>query len=347
MLISLGGALGGLFVGLIAPNFFSGYYEFPIGLALCAALVAMLAPRPAPAWLKARQLRLWRPALVVLFCGYAVFLVAAIRPSVHNYLAVRRNFYGQLRVRQSGDPSQEDSYRMLTHGRINHGEQMLNEKYRRQPVTYFCPGSGIGRMMAARSKDAQRVGVMGMGCGTLVAYGRPGDTYRIYEINPLVPSLAETQFTYLKDTPAKVEIAMGDARLSLEREPGQQFDLLVMDAFSGDSVPVHLITREAFQMYLRHLKPGGLLAVNVTNAYLDLRPVIERAASHFDKIAICFDFEPDEDDFLCFPSSWVAVADPSIRRTAPDLVKAGEVLRPKPGFRMWTDDFSSLRGILY
>jgi len=347
MLISLGGALGGLFVGLVAPNFFSGYYEFPIGLALCAALVAILAPRPAPQWLKARQLRLWRPALVVLFCGYAVFLGAAIRPSVHNYLAVRRNFYGQLRVRESGDASQEESYRMLTHGRINHGEQMLNEKYRRQPITYFCPGSGIGRMMSARSKGAQRVGVMGMGCGTLVAYGRPGDTYRIYEINPLVPSLAETQFTYLKDTPAKVEIAMGDARLSLEREPSQQFDLLVMDAFSGDSVPVHLITREAFQMYLRHLKPGGLLAVNVTNAYLDLRPVIERAASYFGKIAVYFEFEPDEDDFLCFPSSWVAVADPSIRQTAPDLVKAGEVLRPKPGFRMWTDDFSSLRGILY
>ncbi len=348
MMISLGGALGGLFVGLIAPNFFSGYYEFPIGLTLCAALVAMLAPRPSPARLKARWLRFWRPALVVLFCSYAVCLGMAIRPSVHNYLTIGRNFYGQLRVRQSGDPSQEDSYRMLTHGRINHGEQMLNEKYRRQPVTYFCPASGIGRMMAARSKlGAQRVGVMGMGCGTLVAYGRPGDTYRIYEINPLVPRLAETQFTYLKDTPAKVEIAMGDARLSLEREPSQQFDLLVMDAFSGDSVPVHLITREAFQMYLRHLKPGGLLAVNVTNAYLDLRPVIERAASYFGKIAIYYHFDPDEDDLLCFTSSWVAVADPSIRQTAPDLVKAGQVLAAKPGFRMWTDDFSSLRGILY
>ncbi|MBZ5607696.1 MAG: fused MFS/spermidine synthase [Acidobacteriia bacterium] len=348
LMISLGGAAGGIFVGLIAPNCFNAYYEFPIGLAFCAALVVMLAPGPTAGRLNIRWFRFWRPALVAVFCGYAVYLGVAIRHATHDYLAVERNFYGQLRVRQSGNASEEDSYRMLVHGRINHGEQMLNEKYRRQPVTYFCPSSGIGKLITARSHAGPlRVGVMGMGCGTLVAYGRPGDSYRIYEINPLVPPLAETLFTYLKDTPAKVEIALGDARLSLEREPNQQFDLLVMDAFSGDSVPVHLVTREAFQMYLRHLKPGGLLAVNVTNTYLDLRPVMERAASYFGKIAIYYDLEPDEDDdSFCFGSDWVAIADPSIRQTAPELVKAGQVLAPRSDFRMWTDDFSSMWGVL-
>ena len=348
VMVSLGGALGGLFVGLIAPNLFNADYEFPVGLGLCAALLVILAPVPAPLRGNARWLRFWKPALAALLSAYVVFLGVAIRNGFRGYLAVQRNFYGQLRVRQSADSSDEDAYRVLRHGRIDHGEQMLNETYRRQPVTYFCPASGIGQMMAARSRTApQRVGVMGMGCGTLVAYGRPGDTYRIYEINPLVPALARTLFTYLQDTPAKVEIVLGDARLSLERETGQQFDLLVMDAFSGDSVPVHLITREAVQMYFRHLKPDGILAVNVTNTYLDLRPVVERAASSLGKIAIYYHFSPDEDDFLCYSSSWIAIASPALRQSAPNLFKSGSVLSPKPGFRMWTDDFSSMWGILF
>ncbi len=346
VMVSLGGALGGVFVGLIAPNLFNANYEFPLGLALCAALIVGLLPIP-DAWRQGRWLRLARPAAMVLFCAYAVYLGAAIRNVIHGYLAVERNFYGQLRVRQYGANNEEGAYRVLQHGRINHGEQMLDATLRRQPITYFCPDSGIGRIMRALPKTPVRVGVMGMGCGTLAAYGRSGDTYRIYEINPLVPRLAETLFSYTRDTPAKVEIALGDARLSLEREPDQQFDLLVMDAFSGDSVPVHLITREAFQMYLRHLKPGGLLAVNVTNTYLNLAPVMERAASYFGKIAIYFHFMPGEEDDLCYTADWVAIADPSIRQRAPELIKEGDVLSPKPGFRMWTDDYSSLWGILY
>jgi len=307
---------------------------------MCAALVATVLPRPS------RWVRWWRPGISVLFLAYTVYLAMGVRQSVHGYRVVERNFYGQLRVFQDGNPGEEDAYRRLVHGLINHGEQMLNEKYRRQPITYFCPGSGIGRVMAARPAAPQRVGIMGMGCGTLAAYGRRGDTYRIYEINALVPPIAQTEFTYLSDSPAKIEFVLGDARLSLEREPDQTFDLLVMDAFSGDSVPVHLITREALEMYWRHLKPGGLLAVNISNNYLDLRPVMERAASHFGKLAIVYSFTPEDDDELCFPSSWVVMADPAIRQNAPELVKAGEILAPRPDFRMWTDDFSSLWGIL-
>jgi len=341
--IALGGAAGGVFVGLIAPNFFNSYYEFPIGLAMCAALAGILAPRPKTGWLSAP--RFWRPALGVVFCGFVVYLGMVMRRSVHNYLLVERNFYGQLRVREYAEPD-EEPYRMLVHGLINHGEQMLSEEYRRQPITYFCKASGIGHVMAARTAAPQRVGIMGMGCGTLAAYRRPGDIYRFYEINALVPPIAKTKFTYLTDSPAKIEIALGDARLSLEHEPSQQFDLLVMDAFSGDSVPVHLITREALQTYFRHLKPGGLLALNVSNNYLDLRPVLERVASSFNKIALYYSFSPDDDDILCYPSGWVVIADPGIRQTAPDLVKAAEILAPRRGFRMWTDDFSSLWGVM-
>ena len=191
---------------------------------------------------------------------------------VDGYRVVARNFYGLLRVEDEGNPKMdEDACRKLIHGTINHGEQFLREPYRRQPVTYFCPQSGIGRAMQAQEGPPRRIGILGLGCGTLAAYGRPGDTLRIYEINPLVLDIARREFTYLRDTPARVEVALGDGRLVLESEPSQQFDLLVMDAFSGDSVPVHLITREAFRTYFRHLKPGGILAVNITNTYLDLR----------------------------------------------------------------------------
>jgi spermidine synthase len=252
-----------------------------------------------------------------------------------------------LRIADDGDPSEEGSSRQLLHGVIDHGEQMLHPKYRRVPITYFCAASGIGRAMAARPAGvAQRIGVLGLGCGTLAAYGRAGDTYRIYEINPLVVQLANTQFTYLRDTPARVEIVPGDGRLSLERERSQQFDMLVMDAFSGDSVPVHLITREAFEIYFRHLKPEGVVAVNISNRYLDLRRVVERAASSFGKIAILYTFKADESDVFCYSSSWVLVAPSSIRQSAPGLVKAGEILTPTASFRMWTDDFSNMWSIL-
>jgi hypothetical protein len=161
-----------------------------------------------------------------------------------------------------------------------------------------------------------------------------------------VVDIARSQFTYLKDSPAHTEIELGDGRLVLERESSQQFDILVMDAFSGDSVPVHLITREAFREYFRHLKPEGIIAVNITNHYLDLRPVIAAAAAAFRKVALAYQYHPDEDEFLCFDCAWVLIMDPSATRAHPSLAKAGELLRPRPGFRLWTDDFSNLFRIL-
>jgi spermidine synthase len=173
----------------------------------------------------------------------------------------------------------------------------------------------------------------------------PGDIIRIYEINPLVVRIAENQFTYLRDTAARTQIVLGDGRLSLDREPSQQFDLLVIDAFSGDSVPVHLLTREAFQTYFRHLKPGGILAVNVTNRYLDLRPVIERAATDFGKTTLLFDYDPDDDESLCFGSSWALVVAPSTRDHIRRRSEA-QTLTAFTRFREWTDDFSNMQRIL-
>jgi SAM-dependent methyltransferase len=346
VIVSLGGAFGGLFVGLVAPNLFHAYYEFPIGLGLCAVVTLLVLTREM---LPRRgiAMRVGSAALALAACGYLAFLVVIMRDMVSGYRVVARNFYGQLRVSDEGDPRiDDDASRKLIHGVINHGEQMLAPQYRRMPVTYFCAESGIGRAMRALEGGPRRIGILGLGCGTLAAYGRPGDTLRIYEINPLVLDIARTQFTYLADTPAKVEVALGDGRLVLESEPSQQFDLLVMDAFSGDSVPVHLVTREAFQTYFRHLKPNGILAVNITNTYLDLRPVVERAASAFGKVALAYRFEPPEDDFLCFWCTWSLIMDRSTLSAHPELKERAAVLQPARNFHIWTDDFSNMYSIL-
>jgi SAM-dependent methyltransferase len=346
-MLSVGGATGGIFVALIAPNVFRGYEEFPIGLGLCAVLAASLLLAAHHEWFRRRWGRVLSGGVIALVAAYLIFLGVVVHDSLAGYRLARRNFYGQLRVQDATDEDDNFVHRKLLHGVINHGEQILDAKYRREPVSYFCHGTGIAdAMLAAKPGVPRRIGILGLGCGTLAAYGRLGDTIRIYEINPLVLEIARSEFTYLGDTPAHIETVLGDGRLSLEREPSQQFDVLVMDAFSGDSVPVHLITREAFQTYLRHLKPGGILAVNVSNKHLDLRPVMERGAAAVGRIALFYSYEASEEDSLCKDADWVLIAEPSVRETQPKLYAAGQVLKPYAGFRAWTDDFSNMFRIL-
>jgi SAM-dependent methyltransferase len=340
--------MGGLFVGLVAPNLFRAYYEFPIGLGLCAVVAFLVFSKTL--WSAPARRKLAGVAVLVLALGgYLYFLGNIMHAMVSGYLLVQRNFYGQLRVSDSGNPkNDEEAVRRFVHGTINHGEQSLREEHRREPITYFCEYSGIGRAMRVQEAERmpRRIGILGLGCGTLAAYGKAGDTLRIYEINPLVLEIARKQFTYLSDTPARVEIAKGDGRLVLESEPGQQFDLLVMDAFSGDSVPVHLITREAFQTYFRHLKPNGILAVNISNTYLDLEPVMERAANAFGKVALVYSYTPPDEDFLCFGCSWTLIMDRATADAYPSLRTDAKELHPERPFRIWTDDFSNMYSIL-
>ena len=346
--VSLGGAVGGVFVGLVAPNLFHAYYEFPIGLALCLLAVAVVIWRSLTATAMPRRL-VGMAALTLVLAAYCWWLGSSMHAMVRNYRVVARNFYGQLRVYDSGDPRLDDtSARILVHGVINHGQQMLAGEYSRLPVTYFCPDSGIGRAMRALEGKPRRIGILGLGCGTLAAYGRAGDTIRIYEINPLVLDIARSEFTYLKDTPATIETAIGDGRLVIESEPANhEFDILVMDAFSGDSVPVHLITREAFRSYFSHLKPGGILAVNISNKYLNLEPVMQRAAESFGKTGFVYHYTPPEDDPMCFSCSWTLIMDEATARSHPELEQhASSTLRPTRPFRVWTDDFSNMYSIL-
>lgn len=342
LMLSVGGALGGMLVGLVAPAVFVGYFELPLGLFLCAALVAWVVwPGVRPA---ARAVL----ALAVLAFGARMALASV--DAVEGYRRVVRNFYSQLRVLDSADDALGPQ-RALFHGRITHGEQYMADAHRRQPTAYYCERSGIGRAIRGLQQAggvgaSLKIGVVGLGAGTLSAYGRPGDEMRMYEINEQVLDLARTEFSYLADSPARIVPVLGDGRLMLEREPPQGFDLLVMDAFSGDSVPTHLLTLEAMQTYLDHLQPQGVLAVHITNHYLDLRPVVAAAADHFGRVARVYALAPEDDDPYCRSSVWVLLMPPQRAANLPPALQGGEPLPPRPGFRPWSDSFSNLLDIL-
>ncbi|NIC42707.1 fused MFS/spermidine synthase [Aquabacterium sp. A08] len=337
LMLSIGGALGGAFVGLLAPAVFNAYYELPIGLFACAALVTVVL------WSSLQ--RHWRVLLLMALLAYGARLVDISRSYVQGYQAVMRNFYSQLRVDESTDAV--GPVRSMLHGRINHGEQYLQEPHRRQPTAYYCELSGIGRAIRSLPQDRPlRLGVVGLGTGTLAAYGRPGDVMRIYEINDQVLSLARSHFTYLQDSGATIETALGDGRLVLEADPPQGFDLLAMDAFSGDSIPTHLLTLEALRGYLRHLAPQGLLAVHITNRYLDLEPVMATAAQALGRVAVAYPLRPPEGDLYCRSSTWVLLMTPAQAAQLPPVLAGGKPLTAPAGFRPWTDSFSNLLGIL-
>lgn len=346
LMISVGGALGGVCVALIAPSVFNAYYDLPIALLLCAT-VAMAAVYREKEWAFRKDLLGW-PSIaamtaVAILAGYSF---RVIRDSVKGSMVVARNFYGELRVKQHGPVYEWDSYRSLVHGTINHGEQYTHPARRHFPAAYYCPDSGIGLWMSNRVEGTiQKVAVIGLGSGSLAAYARPGDLFRFYEINPLVEKIARENFTYLKDADGLVEIEMGDARLSLEREAPQGYDLIAMDAFSSDSVPVHLLTKEAMQLYFRHLKPGGVAAVHISNRYIDLRPVLAKVADDLGKHAIVVETD-DNSEGTCYGTTWVLMADPGSVIERPNIMSKAEVLTPPSWLRTWTDDYSNVFRVL-
>jgi hypothetical protein len=345
LMLSIGGALGGLFVGVVAPYVFPSNFELPIGVALCALLVYWVALDDGGEDWRATYITIPSLLLIVGVVALCVFLARTMRDEIAGYVTAQRNFYGTLRIREH-DAGSYDGYRSLLHGSINHGEQWTHPSRQREPVTYYCRDSGIGRvMMARRTGIPQKVGVLGLGAGTMAVFGRAGDEYRFYEINPLVPGLARKYFTYLTNCPAKLDIAMGDGRLSLERESPQQFDVLMMDAFSGDSIPIHLVTVEAFAAYFRHLKPDGIIVVHISNKYLDLEPVIAAASRQMGKASVLVDSDEDEDG-VCFGTTYVLVANTMATLQSPLLKGAGRPAKTKPGVDAWTDSYSNLYRIV-
>jgi SAM-dependent methyltransferase len=259
-----------------------------------------------------------------------------------------RGFYGVLRVKEYGSPGEPSHLRRLVHGAIMHGEQYMSEERRRFITTYYQETSGIGVAIKSRYPGPVRVGVIGLGTGTIAAYGRPGDVYRFYDIDPRVVKLAKSEFTFLGDSRAKLDVALGDARLTLEREAPQNFDVLAVDAFSSDAIPVHLITKEALGIYLKHMKPDGIVAFHVSNRFLDLIPVVARIAKEQGAHAVLVNDDPDDDDdSLRSKSDWVLVSrDPEALRREPMIEAHAEPAQDRPEWRTWTDDYSNLIQIL-
>lgn len=335
LMISLGGALGAIFVGLAAPHLFTAIYELPLALVFTALLaVAALWPQ---GWL----IRLF---WVASAASMLLVLVRNVRDFDQDTIVRARSFYGALRVREFSNWLKEP-YRTLYNGKIEHGAQYVNPPASLLPTTYYGPDSGVGLALEHCCPNAKRVGAIGLGAGTLAAYGKTSDYFRFYEINPQVIAIAKSAFSYLRDSHARIDIVLGDARLSLQSEAPQQFDVLAVDAFSGDAIPVHLLTREAFALYLRHLKPDGVLAVHTSNSYLNLPPVVQLLATE----AGCEAEMVTNDDNrrkLIDSSDWVLV---TRNRRLLDSVDSTVMIEPisvPPGLRMWTDDFNNLFQIL-
>lgn len=343
--VAIGGACGGLFAGILAPRLFRGYFELPVSLAATAALVLILLRRDPSFPPPALPRRFIWAALLVLHVAFNLSLLHLIGRRAGGVRVALRNFYGGLRVED--EDSAFGVRRQLTHGTITHGEQYLAASRRSKPLTYYGYDSGIGRaLLHYPHLQPLHVGVVGLGAGTLAAYGKPGDRYRFYEINPLVADLARSQFFYLRDSKAEIHIILGDARLSLENESNQSFDILAIDAFSSDSIPVHLLTREAFDLYFRHLKPSGVLAVHVSNRYLDLRPVVAAVSSLRGRSFAVIDTEDDEADPAVFGCTWILVSADAGFFQRPAIRHAAAAYQFDTKFRVWTDDYSNLFRIL-
>jgi hypothetical protein len=414
--VAAGGALGGIFVSLLAPVLFHGYWEFDVGLWTTALMLFVVVGREreswlyqSPAWVPMllvvtaallpvaialalvgsqlpRDWRIWLMGLIALTliakvtyrtrregsrgtsprwaksCVAGVLLMLAVVLLMHARvpaIEATRNFYGVLAVAESNANEPEWRAYTLEHGGIIHGYQFCEESKRRLPTAYYDRRSAIGLVLQYHPKRrgpepqarSLRVGAVGLGIGTIAAYGQPGDYYRFYEINPEVYRLARSRyFTYLKDTPARVDVILGDARLSMEKELEQgypqQFDVLVLDAFAGDAIPAHLLTEEAFQVYLRHLRsPDGVLAIHISNRYLNLRPVVWKAARHFGLQAAWL--HAPREGRIGGPSDWMLVACNRALLDVPEIAAAITARQPDgPDIRLWTDDYSNLFQVL-
>lgn len=344
--IAAGGALGGVFVALIAPRVFTEFLEYPAGLA-AACLLGFVA------WLRTGALTLWtrgnlgiRVPLMALLFGGVTAIVAAATSGNQPSVASARNFYGILRVIERTDGN--GSLRELRHGRTRHGFQYLDGPQRQSPTSYYGPHSGVAIALSAMEHPKRRIAIVGLGAGTLAAWGRPGDSFRFYEINPDVEAIAHQWFTFLKDSKAGIDTELGDARVQFERElaagRSADFDLIAVDAFTSDAIPFHLLTAECADIYRRRLAPGGLLLLHISNRILNLEPVARGLAQHLGWNALLF-VSGDDAETGESSSKWVLLTG-----NTEFLARSGLAARAAPWTNrapiLWTDDFVSLWHVL-
>lgn len=354
--MALGGALGGLAIGLLAPVVLHDQYDLGIVLALVAAPMALAIPRleshviawwrrrrgkpiGAAAWVESWAVRGLAGALALLvFASGAAAVWDRYETDRSRTISVQRNFYGVLRVTESNKGSQDYS-RSLVHGAILHGFQMMAIERQLQATGYYREESGIGRVLRSLPAQPRRIGVVGLGSGVVAAHGRANDIVRFYDIDPVMPIVARRDFTFVNRTPAKIEIVPGDARIRLEREEPQQYGLLAIDAFSGDAIPIHLLTLEAFDIYMKHVARDGALVVHVSNKFLDLAPLVKNAA---DRLGLHSALARDLDEKGWIVSDWMVLTRDPALFDSPVLKPAITPFTAQPKWGVWTDDRSSV-----
>ena len=353
LLMSAGGALGGVIVSLVAPRVFLTFYEWNLGL-LASFLLAVggvcqtaaercqqrLAASPRE-WFATKRSALVCGGILIVAAG-ATYCIADWQQPVSGAIDRARNFYGRVSVWEADKDVPADHHFSFFSGKVNHGRQFAQPEKRQLPTNYYAGHTGVGETLQyAGRRGPIRVGLVGLGVGTLATYARPGDFYRFYEINPEVTRIARKWFYYLSDCKVPAEVVSGDARLMLDREQDEPYDVLVLDAFSGDSIPIHLLTREAFEIYLRRLKPAGYLVVHITNSYLNLAPVVQRLADQFQLRTARFVTDNDEERLL-FRTDYMVLSKnadffATVRSRPPE---------PQPDVPLWTDHYSNLFQIL-
>jgi hypothetical protein len=355
LMVSIGGAIGGIFVTLIAPLIFNGYWEFFVGLAMTIAILLSLREHQSMSKQSpTRDNATARARFILVTFALVTMMLALIGTFFSGALFSRRNFYGVIRVRAElvGEPSYP-AY-LMTHGITVHGLQFIDPELRDLPTTYYVRdgGAGLAILNHPRYGHGLHVGMLGVGAGTLAAYGQPGDMYRLYEINPVVVDLAEGRggyFSFVTDSQADVIMILGDARISLEQELArgerQNFNVLALDTFSSDSIPVHLVTREAFALYLEHLAPDGIIAAHVTNLHLDLQPVFWQLAKELGLTMMRVNY--DGNTRGGYASHWILLSrDPALLAVPAIRAHAVDLNGYSTALRLWTDDYSNLFQIL-
>lgn len=338
LLFAAGGALGSFLIGIASPLLFRFNYDLAITFLITALLALAVTWRSG--W---SQRVLWSAASIML----AVLLSWIHIAYQNDTIAAVRNFYASLRVKEKHSyPG--TTLRTLTNGTIQHGTQIFGtDALRKMPTTYYAEDSGVGLALRFCCGDRPRnIGVIGLGAGTLAAYGRPGDHITFYEINPGVAPIAQNVFTYLRDSAGQIQIIHGDGRLSLSHEAPQHFDVLVVDAFSGDAIPLHLLTTQAVAIYRRHLAPGGILAFHISNRHVNLEPAIAllaKAAGMQARRVTSY----ANDDRGEFTATWMLLTDNAAFFSQPQVAPHVYIPHMKPGLRLWTDDYSALLPVLH
>lgn len=354
LMVSAGGALGGAFVALVCPMIFNSYFELNLALmiAFCLAAAVVLVEGQRK-WFAGRPL-VFAASCVAALGGVGLVTWAQVHALQRDYVEMKRGFYGVLRVSEMYADSPDLHGKALYNGRILHGYQLTEGDRRGVATTYYDKDSGVG--LAIRRLDPygpKRIGVVGLGAGTIAALAQPGDYVRFYEINPLVEELSSRHFSFRQDSGATCEVVLGDARVSMERElalnDAQQFDVLALDAFSGDAIPAHLITREAFAVYERHMFPDGVIAFHISNRYLDLVPIVVGLAEHYHWKVINVEFDPPDDwgthtassDWMLLTRNPQFLQDFEVKSASyvPDLQDQKPIL--------WTDQYSDLWSVMH